>query len=147
MNEWFDLLAVQGTHNSLQHHSSQVSILWCSVFFMVQLSHPYMTTGKTIALTIWIFVGSDISAFNMLSRFFIAFLPRSTYLLISWLKSWSAVIFRTQEKKICHCFHFSPFCLPQSDGTGCCVSLNVQSFLNVEFCARFFTFLFHSRGS
>ena len=89
-----DLLAVQGTLRSLlQHHSSKASILWCSVFFIVQLSHPYMTTGKTIALTSQTFVGKVMSLlFNMLSRLVIAFLPRSKSLLISWLQSPSAVI-------------------------------------------------------
>ena len=85
--DWLDLLAVQGTLMSLlQHHSSKASILWCSAFFIVQLSHPYMTTGKTIALTIWTFVDRVTSLlFNILSRFVIAFLPRSKHLLISWL--------------------------------------------------------------
>ena len=83
---WFDLLAVQRTLKSLlQHHYSKVSILWLSAFFMVPLSHPYMTTGKTMALTIWTFVGKVIFLlFNMLSRFVIVFLPRSKCLLISW---------------------------------------------------------------
>ena len=92
--DWFDILAVQGTLKSLpQHHSSKASVLWGSAFFTVQLSHPHMTTGKTIALTIWIFVGKVMSLlFNMLSRFVIAFLPRSKHLLISWLQSPSAVI-------------------------------------------------------
>ena len=85
--DWFDLLAVQGTLKSLpQHHSSKASILWHSAFFIVQLSHPYMTTGKTIALTRWTFVGKVTSLlFNMLSRLVITFLPRSKCLLISWL--------------------------------------------------------------
>ena len=85
--DWFDLLAVQGTlKHLLQHHSSKASILWCSAFFMVQLSHPYMTTGKTIALTRRTFVSKVVSLLlNMLSRFVIAFLPRSKCLLISWL--------------------------------------------------------------
>ena len=85
--DWLDLLAVQGTLNSLlQHHSSKASILRCSAFFIVQLSHPYMTTGKTIALTRWTFVGKVMSLlFNMLSRLVITFLPRSVHLLISWL--------------------------------------------------------------
>ena len=85
--DWLDLLAVQGTLKSLlQHHSSKASILQCSAFFMVQLSHPYMTTGKTIALTRWTFVDKVMSLlFNMLSRLVIAFLPRSKHLLISWL--------------------------------------------------------------
>ena len=87
--DWLDLLAVQGTLKSLlQHHSSKASILWHSAFFIVQLSHPNMTTGKTIALTRWTFVGKVMSLlFNMLSRLVITFLPRSKYLLISWLKS------------------------------------------------------------
>ena len=83
--DWLDLLAVQGTFKSLlQHHSSKASILWCSAFFIVQLSHPYMTTEKTIALTIWTYVGKIMSLFfNMLSRLVITFLPRSKHLLIS----------------------------------------------------------------
>ena len=83
--DWFDLLAVQGTLKSLfQHHSSKASVLWCSAFFMVQLSHPYMTTGKTIALIRWTFVGKVMSLlFNMLSMLVIAFLPKSEHLLIS----------------------------------------------------------------
>ena len=92
--DWFDILAVQGTLKSLlQHHSSQASILRCSAFFIVQLSHPYMTTGKTIASTRWTFVGKVMFLlFIMLSRLAIAFLPRSKCLLISWLQSPSAVI-------------------------------------------------------
>ena len=92
--DWLDLLAVQGTLNSLlQHHSSKASILWCSAFFIVQLSHPYMTTGKTIVLTRWSFVGKIMSLlFNVLSSMVIAFLSRSRHLLISWLQSPSAVI-------------------------------------------------------
>ena len=98
--EWFDFLAVQGTLKSLlQHHSSKASILWCSGFFIVQLSHPYITTGKTMALTRWTFVGKVMSLlFNMLSRLVIAFLPRSKHLLILWLQSPSAVIL--EPKKI-----------------------------------------------
>ena len=92
--DWLDLLALQGTLKSLfQHHSSKASILWHSAFFTVQLSHPYMTTGKTIALTRQTFVGKVMSLlFNMLSRLVITFLPRSKPLLISWLQSLSAVI-------------------------------------------------------
>ena len=87
--DWFDLPVVQRTLKSfLQYHSSKASILWCSAFFIIQLSHPYMTTGKTIALTRWTFVGKVMSLlFNMLSRLVIAFLPRSKRLLISWLQS------------------------------------------------------------
>ena len=91
---WLDLLAVQGTLKSLlQHHSSKASILWCSAFFILQLSHSYMTTGKTVALTRQIFVGKvKFLLFNMLSRLVITFLPRSKHLLILWLQSPSAVI-------------------------------------------------------
>ena len=96
-----DLLAVQGTLKSLlQHHSSKASILQHSAFFTVQLSHPYMTTGKTIALTRWTFVGKVMSLlFNMLSRLVIAFLPRSKHLLISWPQSPSAVILEPKKIK------------------------------------------------
>ena len=112
--DWFDLLAVQGTLKSLlQHHSSEASILWRSAFFMVQLSHPYMTTGKTIALTIWPFVSKVMSLlFNMLSKLVITFLSRSKCLLISWLQSSSAVILESKKKKICHCFHCFSIYLP-----------------------------------
>ena len=92
--DWFDLLMVQGTlKDLLQHYSSKASVLWYSAFFMVRISHPYMTTGKTIALTRWTFVGKVTSLlFNTLSRFVIAFLPRSKRLLISWLQSPSTVM-------------------------------------------------------
>ena len=109
--DWLDHLVVQGTLKSLlQHHSSKASILQCSAFFMVQLSHPYMTTGKTIALTRRSFVGKEMSLlFNMLSRLVITFLPRNKCLLISWLQSPSAVILEPQNIKsdtvspsICH---------------------------------------------
>ena len=99
--DWLDLLAVQGTLQSLlQHHSSKASILQCSAFFTVQLSHPYMTTGKTIALTRRTFIGKVMSLlFNMLSRLVITFLPRSNRLLISWLQSLSTVILETKKIK------------------------------------------------
>ena len=99
--DWLDLLAVQGTLKSLlQHHSSKASILRCSAFFVVQLSHPYMTIGKTIALTSWAFVGKGMSLlFNMLSMLVITFLPRSKHLLISWLRSPSAVILEPRKIK------------------------------------------------
>ena len=105
--DWLDLLAVQGTLKSLlQHHSSKASILRRSAFFTVQLLHPYMTTGKTIALTRWTFVDKLMSLlFNLLSRLIITLLPRSKRLLISWVQSPSAVIFGAQEKPIpwaCH---------------------------------------------
>ena len=95
-----DLIAVQGTLKSLlQHHSSKASVLWHSTFFMVQLSHPYMSTGKTIALTRQTFVSKLMSLFNMLSRLVITFLPRSKHLLISWLQSPSAVILEFKKIK------------------------------------------------
>ena len=99
--DWLDLLAVQGTLKSLlQHHSSKASILWRSAFFTVQLSHPYMTTGKTIALTRRTFAGKTMSLlFNMLSRLVITFLPRSKRLFISWLQSPSAVIWEPKKRK------------------------------------------------
>ena len=102
-----DLLAVQESLKSLlQHHSSKASILQCSAFFIVQLSHPYTTTGKTIALTRQTFVSKVMSfLFNMLSRLVITFLPRSKCLLISWLQSPSAVILEPPKNKVCHCFH------------------------------------------
>ena len=111
--DWLGLLAVQGTLMSLlQHHSSKASILWCSAFFKVQLSHPYRTTGKTIALTRQTFVGKVMSLlFNMLSRLVITFLPRSKRLLISWLQSPSAVILEP-PKIVCHSFHSFPIYLP-----------------------------------
>ena len=99
--DWFDLLAAQGTLKSLlQHHSSKGSILWCSAFVMVQLSHPYMTTGKTIALTRQTIVGKVMSLlFDTLSRFVMAFLPRSKQFLISWLQSPSGVILEPKKIK------------------------------------------------
>ena len=99
--DWLDLLAVQGTFKSLfQHHNSKASILWCSAFFTVQLSHPCMTTGKTMAFTRRAFVGKVMSLlFNMLSRLVITFLPRSKHLLISWLQSPSAVNFEPKKIK------------------------------------------------
>ena len=112
--DWLDLLAVQGTLKSLlQHHISKASILWRSAFFIVQLSHPYMTTGRTIALTRRTFVGKVISLpFNMLSRLLITFLPRSKRLLISWLQSPSPVILEPKKNKVCHCFHCLPIYFP-----------------------------------
>ena len=109
--DWLALLIVQGTLKSLlQHHSSKASILWCSAFFIVQLLHPYMTTGKTKVLTRQTFVSEVISLlFNMLSRLVIAFLPRSKCLLISWLQSPSTVILEPPKYKVFHCF---PIYLP-----------------------------------
>ena len=109
--DWLAILAIQGTLKSLlQYHSSKASILWHSAFFIVQLSHPHMTTGKTIALTRRTFVGKLMSLlFNMLSRLVITFLARSKHLLIS----------RLQLPSVFHCFHCFPIYLPWSDGTGC----------------------------
>ena len=105
--DWLDLLAVQGTLKSLlQHHSSKASILLHSAFFIVQLSHPYMTTGKTIALTRRTFVDKVTSLlFNVLSRLVLTFLPRSKCLLISWLQSPLSVILEPPQNKVSHCFH------------------------------------------
>ena len=108
--DWWDLLAVQGTLKSLlQHHCSKASVLQCSASFIVQLPHPYMTTGKTIALTRQTFVGKVTSLlFNMLSRSVITFLPRSKRFLISWLQTSSTVILEPPKNKVCHCFHCFP---------------------------------------
>ena len=127
--DWLDLLALQGTLKRLpQNDSSKASILRCSASFIVQLSHPYMTTGKTIALTRQIFVDKVMSLlFKMPSRLVITFLPRSKRLLISWLQSPSAVILEPR-KIVSHCFHYFPIYLPWSDGTRC-HDLNL---LNVE---------------
>ena len=126
--DWLDLLVIQGTFKSLlQHHSSRASILWHSPFFIVQLSHPYMTTGKTIALTRWTFVGKIMSLlFNMLSRLAILFLPRGKWLLISWLQSPFAVIFGSQ--RVCQCFHCFPIYLLWRYGA----SFHDLRFLKVE---------------
>ena len=109
--DWLNPLAIQGTLKSLiQHHSLKAPVLCCSAFFMVQLSHTYMTTGKTIALTRQTFVGKVMSQlFNTLSSFVIAFLPRSKHHLISWLQSSSAVILEPPPKKVSHRFTASPF--------------------------------------
>ena len=111
--DWFDFLAIQGTLKSLlQHSSSKTSILWCSPFFMVQLSHPYMTTGKTIALTIWTFVNKEMSMlFNMLSRFVNSFSSKeqASFNFMAAVTVYSE--FGPQENKIYHCFHFFSFYL------------------------------------
>ena len=118
--DWLELLAVQGTLKSLlQHHSSKASILQHSALFMVQLLHPYMTSGKTIALTRRTFVSKVMSLlFNMLSRLVIAFLPRGKRLLISWLQSASAMILECKKIIVSHCFRCFPVYLPCSDGSG-----------------------------
>ena len=125
---WLDLLAVQGTLKSLlQHHSWKASIFWHSAFFIVQLSHPYMTTGKTTALTGRTFVGRVKSLlFNMLSRLVITFLPKSKHLLISIT---ICSDFGAPQNKVWHCFHCFPIYLPWNDGTGC----HGLNFFNVDF--------------
>ena len=129
--DWLYLLAIQGTLKSLlQYHSSKASILQHSAFFIVQLSYPCMTTGKTIALTRWTFLGKIMSLlFNMLCRLIITFLPRSKHLLISWLQSPSVVILEPPKNKVCHCFHCFSIYFPWSDGT----RGHDLSFLDVEF--------------
>ena len=127
--DWLDLLTVQGTdcqESSLAPHFESISFSALhQFFFMIQFSHPYMTTRKTIALTM--VFNTLLLLFEMLSRLVIAFLPRSKHLLISWLQSQSAVI-GAQQKKVCHYFHCFPIYLPWSDGTKC----HDLSFLNVE---------------
>ena len=139
--DWLDLLAVQETLKSLlQHHSSKASILQCSAFSIVQLSHPYMTTGKTTDSTRWTSVSKVMSLlFNMLSRFVTAFLPRSKHHLISWPQAPSAVILEPKKINLATVSIVNPIYLPWSDGTTC----HDLSFLNVEFQASFFTLLFH----
>ena len=112
--DWLDLLPVQGALKSLlQHHTSKASILWHSAYFIVQLSHPYVITGKTIALTRQTFVGKVMSLlFNTLSRLVIAFLPGNKCLSISWLQSPSAVILEPRKIKVSHSFHYFPIYLP-----------------------------------
>ena len=136
--DWFYLLVVQGTLKSLlQHHSSKASIPQCSAFLMVQLSHPYMTTGKTIVLPRWIFVGKVTSMLlNMLSRFVITFLQTSMRLLISWMQSPSS---RAHTNTVCHCFPWFLIYSPWSNGARC-YDLH---FLNIKIWASFFTLFFH----
>ena len=118
---WFDLLAVQGTLKSLlQHHNSNASILWCSDFLMVQFSHPYMTTGRTLALTMQTFVDKVVPLlFNTLSRFVITFFSKKQVSSNFMAAVTICSDFRAQEEKINHCFHSFPFYLPWRDGTGC----------------------------
>ena len=141
--DWLDLLAVQGILKSLfQHHSSKASILRCSAFFIVQISHPYMTAGKTIALTRWTFVGKVMSLlFNMLSRLVISFLPRSKYLLISWLQSPSAVILEAKKIKSVTLSTVSPFICHEVMGLN--VMILIFGMLNFKpaFSLSSFTFI------
>ena len=138
----FDIHSIQGNlKNLLQHHSSKTSVLRCSAFFMVQLSHPYMTTGKTIALTGWIFAAKVMSLhFNVQSRLVIAFLPRIKCLLFHGC-SHHLFDFGGQENKVCHCFHYLPIYFPWSDGTKCHdVNFWLLSF-NPTFSLSDFTFI------
>ena len=140
--DWLDLLAVQGTKSLLQHHTSKASILRCSAFFTDRLSYPYMITGKTVALTRRTLVGKVMSLLlNMLSRLVITFLPRSKRLLISWLQSPSAVIFRAPQNKVCHCFHCFPVYFPWSDGTRCLIFIFWMLSFKPTFSLSSFTFI------
>ena len=145
--DWFDLLAVQGTLKSLlQHHSSKALILWHSAFFMVQHSHLNMTTGKIIALTVWIFVSKVMSLlFNTLSRFVIAFLPKSKCLLISWLQSTSEVILEPKKIKSVSASTFSPSICHEVMGP----DAMILNFFNVGFLSQLFqsSLSYSSRGS
>ena len=139
--DWLDLLAVQGNLKSLlQHHSSKASILWCSAFFTVQLSHPYMTTGTTIALTRQTFVGKLMSLlFNMLSRLVITFLPRSKHLLISWLQSPPAVILKPRKIKSATVSTVSPSICHEVMGLDAMILVSWM----LSFKPTFSTLLFH----
>ena len=139
--DWLDLLAVQGTPKSLfQHHSSKASILWCSAFFMVQLSRAYMTTGKTIALARRTFVGKVMSLlFNMLSRLVITFLPKSKHLLISWLQSLPAVILEPKKIKSVGVSIVSPPIYHEVMGP----DAMILAFWMLSFKPTFSTLLFH----
>ena len=143
---WFplgltSLMSFQSLKSLLQHHSSEASILWCSAFFMVQLSHPYTTTERTIALTRWITFEKVMSLlFHMLSRLVIAFLPRSKHLWISWLQSPSTVILKPKKIKS-HCFHCLPIFWPWSDGPDAMILVfSVLSFKS-DFSLSSFTFI------
>ena len=143
--DWLDPMTIQEwfpvgltLKSLLQHHSSKASTLWCSVFFMVQTSHPYMTAGKTLALTRWTFVGKVRSLpFKMLSRLVRTFLPRSKHLLISLLKSPPAVILEPKER-VCHSFHCFPIFYEVMGP-----DVMIFIFLNVAFETSFLTLLFH----
>ena len=141
--DWLDLLAVQRTLKSLlQHHSSKVSILVCSTFFIVQLSHPYITTGKTIALARWTFVDKVMSLFfNMLYRLVITFLPRSKHLLISWLQSPSAVILEPPKIKSDTVFTVSPSISHEVMGSDATLLVFWMLSLKLTFSLSYFTFI------
>ena len=127
---WISLQSKSLLKSLLQHRSSKASIIWCSAVFIVQLSHSYMTAGKTMSLTRWTFVGEVMSLlFSMLSRLLIAFLPRSKRFFNFMAAVTICSDFGAQENKVCHCFHCLPIYLPWSDGTGC----HDLRFLNVEF--------------
>ena len=140
--DWLDVLAVQGILKSLlQHHSSKASILQCSAFFIVQLSHPYMTTGKTIALTRWTFVGKVLSLFNKLSRLVIGFLPRSKHLLISWLQSPSSAILEPRKIKSATVSTVSPFICHEAMGPDAIILVFWMLSFKLTFSFSSFTFI------
>ena len=140
--DWLDLLAVQGTLRSLQHHSSKTSILWHSAFLIVQLSHPYMTTGKAIDLTRWTFVGKGMSLLlNVLSRLVITFLPRSKSLLISWLQSPSAVILEPKKIKSVSVSIVSPSISHEVMGPDAMILVFWMLSFKPTFSLSFFTFI------
>ena len=143
--DWLDLFAAQGALKNLLHqHNAKASILRHSAFFIVQISHPYMTIGKTIALTRWTFVRKVMSLlFDMLSRLVIAFLPRSKRLLISWLQSPSAVVLEPPKikNKVCHWFYCCPIYLPRSDRTGCHILVFWMLSFKSIFSLSSFTFI------
>ena len=143
--DWLDLHAVQRTLKSLlKHHSSKSSVLQCSAFFLIHLSHPYMTTGKTIALTRWTFVGKTMSLlFHMLSRLIIAILPGSKRLLISWLYSPPAINLEPPKIKSFTISIVSPSICHEMMGLEAVIDL---SFLKIKFQANFFTLLFHKEA-
>ena len=140
--DWLDLLAVQGTLKSVQHHSSKETILQCSAFFTVQLSHPYMTAGKTIALTRRTFVGKVMSLlFNMLSRLVITFLPRSKRLLILWLQSPSAVILEPRKIKSAYISTVSPSICHEVTGLDAMILVFSMLSFKPTFSLSSFTFI------
>ena len=147
IQDWFPLgwtgwisLKSRGLSSLLQHHSLKASIVWLSAFFMVQLSHPYMTTGKTIALTRWTFVGKVMTLlFNMLSRLVITFYPRIKHRLISWLQS--PFDFGAPKNKVCHCFHCFLICFPWSDGTNAMILVFWMLSFKPAFSLSSFTFI------
>ena len=141
--DWFDLPTVRGMLKSLlQHHSLKASILWCSGFFIAQLSHPYITTGKTIALSIWTFVGKVMSLlFSTLSKFVITFLPRGNRHLISWLQSPSAVILEPRKRKSITAPRFSPYVCHEVMGLDAMILVSLIFSFKLAFSPSFVTLI------